>query len=101
MMTAKKPVFITPAIMPVTPLAANNSATRNDLSFHDTTKAAVASTMAAMPGHGASPARSAPPLIVTARNTTSVAAASSTANTSFEFVMAQSSTRSILDIVHP
>jgi hypothetical protein len=49
---------------------------------------------------GASPARSAPPLRVTARNTTSVAAASPTANTSFELVIAQSSTRSILDIVH-
>jgi hypothetical protein len=100
MMTAKYPVFIIPAIMPVTPLATSNPATRSDLCFHDTTKAAVARTMAPMPGHGAIPARSAPPLIATARNKTSVAAASPTAKTSFEFVMGQSSTRSILDIVH-
>src|SRR5829696_4285497 len=58
-MTAKYRVFITPAIMPVTPLAANNPATRNDLCLHDTTKANVASTMAPMPGHGASPGYSA------------------------------------------
>ena len=99
-MTAKYPVFITPAIMPVTHLAASSPANRSDLCFHYTTNAAVAKTMAPMPGHGASPARSAPPLRVTARNTTSVAAASLTANTSFEFVMAQYSTRAILDIVH-
>ncbi|HKI07409.1 MAG TPA: hypothetical protein VKA09_03360 [Nitrososphaeraceae archaeon] len=89
--TAKYCVFITPAIMPVTPLAANNPATRNDLCFHNTTKANVASTMAPMPGHGASPARSAPPLIITVRNTTSVAAASPTDNTFFRFVMLSSS----------
>jgi hypothetical protein len=94
-MTAKYPVFITPDIMPVTPLAASSPPNISDLYFHDTTNAAVARTMAPMPGHGASPARSAPPLRVAARNTTSVAAASPTANTSFEFVMAQYSTRSI------
>jgi hypothetical protein len=87
--------------MQVTPLAASSPAHRSDLCFHDTTNAAVARTMAPMPGHGASPAHSAPPLRVKARNTTSVAAASPAANTSFEFVvMAQYSTRSILDIVH-
>ena len=99
-MTAKNPVAIKPYITPTRPLAASNPATINDLCFHETRNAAVASTMAPMPGHGASPVCSAPPLRVTVRNTTSVATASPTANTSFEFVMAQSSTRSILDIVH-
>jgi hypothetical protein len=100
MMTAKYPVFITPAIMPVSPLAASSPANRSDLCFHDTTNAAVARTMAPIPGHGASPARSAPPLALTARNKMSVAAANHIAKTSFEFVIVRSSTRSILDIVH-
>jgi hypothetical protein len=54
------------------------------------TNATVAIAMAPMPGHGASPARSAPPLAVTTRNKTSVAAARATANTSFEFAITQS-----------
>jgi hypothetical protein len=66
---------------PTTPLAASNPATRNDPCLPDKTNEAVAITTTAMPGHGASPARKAPPIAITATNRASVAAANDTAST--------------------
>jgi hypothetical protein len=86
-MAAKYPVAIKPGIMPMMPLATSYPATRNDLWFHDTTNAATASGIAPMPSSGTSPVRSTTPLIVLAKTKASVAAASPTANTDFEFVL--------------
>jgi hypothetical protein len=93
--------------MKIMPLAVSSPATRNDLCFHDTTNAAVARATAIIgttgPNHaastGASPARTTSDAnsgttnnstpCKKGRTTTSVAAVSPTANTCFEFVMAQ------------
>ena len=100
-MTARYPVAIKPGIMPMTPLAASNPATRDDLWFHDKTNAATAGAIAPNPSTGTSPVRSTTPLTVLVKTKASVAPASPTANMTFEFVlMAQCSTRSILIIVH-
>jgi hypothetical protein len=77
----KNSVPIKAHMTPTMPLAASSPATTKDLRSRDTTNPATARTTTAMPGHGASPACSAPPIAMTTTNTTSEAAASPTAST--------------------
>ncbi len=59
----KNSVLIKPYTTPTMPLAASSPATTKDLRSRDTANAATARTATPMPGHGASPARSAPPIL--------------------------------------
>ena len=70
------------------PLAASRPATGKDPSSRDRTYDAAAITTTAVPGHGASPARRAPPTAMVARSTASVAAADDTASAPLGLVMA-------------
>lgn len=75
-MAIKNSVLIKAYTTPTTPLAASSPATRKDLHARGTANVAIARTATPIPGHGASPARDAPPIAITTTNTTSVAAAS-------------------------
>jgi hypothetical protein len=78
--------------MKVIPPAASNAATRNDLYFHNTANAAVASTIALIPSIAAKPAdpSSTRPPIALAKNNAREAVANPTPIVSFEFVITQS-----------
>ena len=76
----RKSVLIKEYTTPPTPLAASSPATTKDLRSRETVNAATANTATPMPGHGASPARNAPPIAMTTTNTTSVEAAKPTAS---------------------
>jgi hypothetical protein len=76
----RKSVLVKAYTTPTTPLAASSPATTKDLRSPETANAAIARTATPMPGHGARPARNAPPIAMTTTNTTSVAAARPTAS---------------------
>jgi hypothetical protein len=76
----KNSILIKAYTTPTMPLAASSPATTKDLRSRERANAAIARTATPMPGHGASPARNAPPIAMTTTNTTSVAAASPTAS---------------------
>jgi hypothetical protein len=84
----KNSVLIKAYTTPTTPLTASSPATTKDLRCRETANAAIARTATPMPGHGASPARNAPPIAMTTTNTTRVAAANPTATVVLEFAMA-------------
>jgi hypothetical protein len=86
----KNSVLIKAYTTPTTPLTASSPATTKDLRCRETANAAIARTATPMPGHGASPARNAPPIAMTTTNTTSVAAANPTASVVLEFAMTSS-----------
>ena len=74
----KNSVRIKAYTKPTAPLTASSPATTRDLRSRETANAEIARTATPMPGHGASPARNAPPIAMTATNTTSVEAAKPT-----------------------
>ena len=89
-MTSREyPIEFRAGTMKMMPLAASNPATRYDLCYHDTTNAAVASTIAARLSTGVGPTFSTTATFPTAfiRTKASVAAASSTGNTNFEVIV--------------